>query len=101
MQDMLSAFDEVEEFLSVGRRRFLESRLHQRAVDKDLEILGEAARHLSSALKERHPEVDWKAFGHLRDTLVHEYFATDAEELWRVAAERLPALRQRLRKIRA
>jgi uncharacterized protein with HEPN domain len=101
LQDMLSVFDEVEEFVSVGRRRFLDSRLHQRAVDKDLEILGEAAGHLTTALKEHHPEVDWKAFGHLRDARGHEYFSTDAEELWRVATEQLPALRQRLRKVRA
>jgi uncharacterized protein with HEPN domain len=101
LRDMLLAIEEIDGFTGVGRARFLESPLHQRAVDKDLEIIGEAVRHLSPAIRETHPEVDWKALEHLRDSLVHEYFHTDPNEVWTIATKALPGIRERLRRIRA
>lgn len=100
LRDILVAMDELEQFTSVGRRQFLQSPLHQRAVDKDLEIIGEPVRHLSGRLKEGHPEVEWRALEHLRDSLVHECFHADPTELWRLAAEAVPSVKERLRKVR-
>jgi uncharacterized protein with HEPN domain len=101
LHDILAAVAEIEEFTSVSRGDFLKSMLRRRAVEKDLEIIGESARQLSPAIKHRHSEVEWKMLETLRHRLVHEYFRSDPEELWRIATKDLPAVRERLRKVRS
>jgi uncharacterized protein with HEPN domain len=100
LRDIVKAIDQVEVFTSIGRKSFFESTLHQRAVEKNLEIIGESAKHVSAGLKTSHPEVEWRALVHLGDSPVHEYFHTDPEELWRIATKALPPLKERLRKVR-
>jgi predicted nucleotidyltransferase len=43
-------------------------------VEKLVEIVGEAAKHVSHDLRESHPEVPWLAAARMRDRLVHHYF---------------------------
>lgn len=98
---MLKALAEVEEFTSIGRQGFVASALHQRAVDRDLEIIRDSARRLSAPLKEEHPEVEWRILEHLRDSLAHDSSHPDPEELWRIATTALPKVKERLRRVRA
>ncbi|MCI4352991.1 MAG: DUF86 domain-containing protein [Thermoplasmata archaeon] len=98
---ILQALTEVQEFTSIGRQAFLESTLHQRAVDRDLEVIRESARHLSVELKDEHPEVGWRILEHLRDSLTQDSAYPDPEELWRIATTALPKVKERLRRVRA
>ena len=41
---------------------------------KNIEIIGEAARMLSSRFTETHSEVDWRSIAGMRNFLVHEYW---------------------------
>ncbi|MGH3719176.1 MAG: HepT-like ribonuclease domain-containing protein [Pseudonocardiaceae bacterium] len=43
------------------------------ALTKLVEIVGEAAKHVSNDLRESHPEVPWSAAARMRDRLVHHY----------------------------
>ncbi|MQA15913.1 MAG: DUF86 domain-containing protein [Pseudonocardiaceae bacterium] len=62
------------------------------ALTKLVEIAGEAAKHVSSDLREAHPEVPWSAAARMRDRLVHHYFDINLDVLWSTVTEDLPWL---------
>jgi len=64
------------------------------AVIRNLEIIGEAARHLSEDLRARHPEIPWMRIAGLRDVLIHEYFGVRMDRVWRVVEHRLTELKR-------
>ena len=56
-----------------------------RAVERNLEIIGEAARRISEELKKDHPEIPWRKIIAQRNVLIHEYGDIDYKEIWQVA----------------
>jgi uncharacterized protein with HEPN domain len=62
------------------------------ALTKLVEIVGEAAKHVSSELRESCPEVPWLAAARMRDRLVHHYFDINLDVLWGTVTEDLPRL---------
>ena len=66
---------------------------------KQLEIIGEAAYHLSAQLKEKHSEVQWQPIIALRHILVHEYYGIQSDILWRIITVHLPTFKESLHKI--
>ncbi|WP_204848266.1 HepT-like ribonuclease domain-containing protein [Rhodopila globiformis] len=59
--DMLLAAPEASGFVKdLDKAAFLASRLHQNAVIRSLEVIGEAAGKVSSAMQAAHPEIAWR-----------------------------------------
>jgi len=83
MQDLT-----LEEFLAPGRDR----EMVRLAVERNLEILGEAARRVSSGLRDEHAEIPWKEIVGLRNVISHEYDKVNYTEIYRIVRERVPEL---------
>jgi uncharacterized protein with HEPN domain len=66
------------------------------AVVRNLEVLGEAAKHVPDEIRVRYREIEWKKISGLRDVLAHEYFAVDDDIVWDVVMNKLPALLPRI-----
>jgi uncharacterized protein with HEPN domain len=49
------------------------SSLHQSAVIRKLEVIGEAAGKVSKAFRAAHPEIPWREMTGLRHRLIHGY----------------------------
>ena len=62
------------------------------AVARNLEIMGEAARHIPQEVRERHPGVEWQKLTALRNIVAHEYFGLDYEILWDIIQNHIPKL---------
>lgn len=60
------------------------------AVQREVFVLGEAAKHLPEAIRARHGEVNWRGMVGLRDVLAHHYFRIDDAILWDVVRNELP-----------
>lgn len=71
----------------------------QDAVTRRLEIIGEAVKNLPADLKEKYPKVPWKQIAGTRDVLIHEYFGTDFDLVWKVVKKELPQLKKETLKI--
>ncbi|HFE52539.1 MAG TPA: DUF86 domain-containing protein, partial [Bacteroidetes bacterium] len=71
-------------------------RMVQDAVVRQLEIIGEATRHLSKEFRSAHPAIPWSEIAGMRDKLVHDYFGVDLEIVWETAFRDVPALREKL-----
>lgn len=69
----------------------------RRAMEREIEIIGEAARRVSDGFKELHPDVPWEKIVRQRHRLTHDYAAIQDELIWRVLTTHLPELVEVLR----
>ena len=98
--DMLVAARKAAEFAqSLTYSEFERSDLHQYAVFKALEIVGEAAARVSEDIRKAQPEIPWHDIVGVRNRIVHVYFEIDLGIVWTIVNEDLPALIERLERI--
>jgi uncharacterized protein with HEPN domain len=62
------------------------------AILRNLEIIGEAVKHLSDDTKQRYPQVKWRKIGDFRNIVAHEYFGVSDEIVWDVVENEIPPL---------
>jgi uncharacterized protein with HEPN domain len=97
LRHMLDAIDIVEEYLrGVNEDKFKNTRLIQDGVIRQIEIIGEAARHISKDIRKSYPEIPWQDVAGMRDKLIHDYFGVDIEKVWDTACDDLPILRKQV-----
>jgi uncharacterized protein with HEPN domain len=63
------------------------------AVTRCLEIISEASRRLSDALKARHPQIGWKEMAGAGNIYRHDYEDVAATRVWDTVQLALPPLR--------
>ena len=91
--DMLLAARDARGFLSgLDEAAFMASRLHQNAVIRSLEVIGEAAGKTSPATRAAHPGIPWSQIIGMRHRLIHGYAEVRLELVWIVVRERLDPL---------
>ncbi|MCA1780519.1 MAG: DUF86 domain-containing protein [Xanthomonadaceae bacterium] len=91
--DMLLAARDARKFIrGMEKPEFLDSDLHQSAVIRSLEIIGEAAGRISPATTKKISEIPWKKVTGMRHRLIHDYFDVDLELVWEVVHVEIPAL---------
>lgn len=91
--DMLQAAREVKAMLEDrDLTAFLAERVLLRAIERGVEIIGEAARRLSPSYMAAHPEIPWRKIVGQRNILAREYGQIDHALLYRTAVEDIPRL---------
>ncbi len=74
LEDILNSIKRVFEYTKgMDFHSFLKNDLVSDAVIRNLLVIGEAAKHVPSEIRKKHPEIEWKKMAGLRDTLVHGY----------------------------
>lgn len=100
LEDMLDAIASIRNYTEgMSYVEFLADKKTQDAVLRNLHVLGEAAKRVSQAIKETHPEVEWQRIIRSRHILVHDYFSVDYEIVWRIVEVHLQPLHDALLKI--
>ena len=69
------------------------------ALERALEILGEAVKRLPNDLRNRYAQVEWRAIAGMRDRLIHGYDAIKHEILWNAVYDQLPILQATIQQI--
>jgi uncharacterized protein with HEPN domain len=64
-----------------------------------VQVVGEAARKVSSEFQQSHSEIPWRQIIGMRHRIVHDYMRVDEDVLWEVVSKDLPALLPLLEKI--
>ena len=59
---------------------------------RELEIIGEAARHIPPDVEAIHPQIPWRLMRDMRNVIAHEYFGVDWQIVWETAVNDLPVL---------
>ena len=102
LEDMISCINAVEEFVrGMDFDEFLEDDKTTSAVIRKFEIIGEAAKHIPPAIREKYARIPWKSVIGLRDRLTHAYFGIDHQLVWDLIQTEFPKLRDVLEEILA
>jgi len=89
---LLAARDALSFAEGLDEAGFLNSRLHQNAVIRALEVIGEAAGRVSAATRDSHPEMPWREITGMRHRLIHGYGEVRLDLVWFVVHNHLHPL---------
>jgi len=95
-EHMLECIARVRAYTQDGKAVFLASTLIQDAVLRNLQIMAESSQRLSETLKTAFPHINWRGMSGFRNVVVHDYLGVDAELIWAVVEQELPALENAL-----
>lgn len=92
--DILDAIARCEDYLPTlgGQDRVL-ARMAEDAIERNLQVIGEAVAALPPSVTEAHPEIPWPQIRGFRNILVHQYFGVDTDTVRDVVEHHLPPLR--------
>ena len=89
----------VEKTKSKNRKAYDTDENLRLALTHLVQIIGEAARHVSPAFQKSHPEIPWSEVIGMRHKVVHDYLDVDEDIVWEVVTEDLPSLAKQLEKL--
>jgi uncharacterized protein with HEPN domain len=91
--DVLQAARDAQDFVRpLDKAASLESRLHQNAAIRSLEVIGEAAGKVTAETRLAHPEIPWLDITGMRNRLIHGYADVDLDLVWSVPHDNLGPL---------
>jgi uncharacterized protein with HEPN domain len=101
IQDMLESIEGIEEAIT-GKtfRDYQRSWLLRSAIERGIEVISEASRHLDSDLKAQH-DLRWDDIAGIGNILRHEYQHVDGTIIWRAVKNDLPHLKAALLVLKA
>ena len=98
LEHILEATRRIRSYTAEGKASFLADVKSQDAVIRNLQILGEASKKVSSATVASNPEMPWRSMAGLRDRVVHDYFGVSLEIVWDVIENHLDIVEREVRK---
>jgi len=90
---MLDAAQEIQAFMTNRSREDLDTdAMFVRALERSIEIIGEAASRVTQETQQATPQIPWSPMIGMRNILIHGYFKVEMDTLWRTASESIPTL---------
>ena len=94
LEDVIEAIEKIEAYTSnVSFEQLRENSMLVDAILHNLEIIGEASKHLPEELKANSPAIEWRRIAGLRDIIAHHYFGISLEIVWDIIQNKLPDLK--------
>lgn len=93
LKDIFQAAEDIESFIGDMDFDAFSSDKKTRAVVREIEVIGEAAKNIPKAIRDKHKELPWQDMAKMRDKISHVYFGINYEIVWKVVKERLPEIK--------
>jgi uncharacterized protein with HEPN domain len=97
----LEVIEKIEKYASAEESTFFNEELIQVWIIHYIQVIGEAANHLSIEIRERHNEIPWARIVAMRNVMVHHYFGIDLKEVWNTVCIDLPDLKAKMQELLA
>ena len=96
--DILKYSQEVIDILQdETHNSFVNNRIKRLAVERLIQIIGEAANHLSKDFMKENQDIPWTKIIGLRNKIVHDYGEILTDRIWLIASESIPELMQQIK----
>jgi uncharacterized protein with HEPN domain len=93
LTDIVEAIERISGVLeNISLETFETDWQRQWLVERGVEIISEASRHLTDDMKSRHPEIPWQKVAAIGNVLRHNYESIAAPVIWKLVHADLPAL---------
>ena len=100
LRHILEAILHIENFSTGKAKDSLYSEpMYRFSVERQLEVIGEAANNLSKELQAEYSSIPWPKIISFRNFIVHEYFGIDLELIWDILINNIPVLKSEVRQI--
>jgi uncharacterized protein with HEPN domain len=100
IEDILDSAQKILEYTNnLSLDDFISDSKTVDAVDRNFEIISEAASRLPDAYRANYPNVEWRRIIGLRNRIVHDYFGVDYEVVWKIKTDYLPKLIESLHQL--
>lgn len=100
LKHIIDAIEKIESYSrDLEAVSFYATDLVQDACIRQLLVIGEAAKAISTSMRKKYSHIPWNDIAGMRDKLVHQYFGIDLEKVWLTIQEDLPFLKIEIEKI--
>jgi len=91
--DILTSIDSIDQYLGEKRdfKKYLSQKIVRRAVERELEIIGEATNRLLK-MNPNFPISEARRIVNLRNWVIHSYDSVDSVIIWGILHKDLPLL---------
>lgn len=96
LEHILTSINKINQYTNSGKDAFMNSPITQDAVIRNLEIIGEATKKISSQFRQDNPQAPWKQMAGMRDVLIHDYMGVDLTIIWNIIIRELPQVENTL-----
>lgn len=94
LQDILDAVAAIEQFTTgIEFEAFSQNLEKVFAVSRAIEIIGETVKRIPDSVRSQYTNISWRDIAGMRDKLIHDYFNTDVEIIWKAVQEDVPQLK--------
>jgi uncharacterized protein with HEPN domain len=94
------AINHILEFTEgINQEAYSSNIMIQSAVERQLEIIGEAVASMSEELKAKHSKIEWHKIKAFRNIIAHEYFGVSQKLVWNVIEKDIPMLKNSIEEI--
>ena len=100
LYDIIECCDRVADYTDgVSEEDYHVNPMLQDALVRNIEVVGEAVKNLSSDITDAHPQIAWSQIARMRDKMAHHYFRINLDVVWQTATEDLKKLKPQIAEI--
>jgi uncharacterized protein with HEPN domain len=98
---ILDSIRKIQKFSkTLTLKEFSDNELVQDAIIRNIEVIGEASKKISTDTKKTYGDIPWKEITGMRDKLIHDYLGVDTKVVWETIKKDIPALKRLIKEIK-
>jgi len=100
LNHIIEAIENIELFTKgITEQEYYKDLKLQSAIERKIEIIGEASNHLSDELINKYSKIEWYKIRGFRNIIIHEYFGVSQKILWNTVENQIPVFKNHIKQI--